>query len=85
MGINRPVWRQRLSTNSIRPHLRPQSAEERVAEERRLAARALTGSNSTPLIHVDDRKKSAKRLSSPERFEIKQLIASGAVDAADVG
>jgi ATP-dependent RNA helicase DHX8/PRP22 len=34
---------------------------------------------------VDERRGlSAKRLSSPERFEIKQLIASGAVSAADV-
>ncbi len=38
-----------------------------------------------PLLHVDERKgTSAKRLSSPERFEIKQLIASGAVNASDV-
>jgi ATP-dependent RNA helicase DHX8/PRP22 len=54
-------------------------------EERRVAARAASGSNATPLIHVDERRgTSAKRLSSPERFEIKQLIASGAVNAADV-
>lgn len=39
----------------------------------------------TPLIPVDERRGgNAKRLSSPERFEIKQLIASGAVSAADV-
>lgn len=54
-------------------------------EDRRAAARAVTGSNATPLIHVDERKgSSAKRLSSPERFEINQLIASGQVDASDV-
>ena len=54
-------------------------------EERRAVSRAATGSNSTPLIHVDERRRgNAKRLSSPERFEIKQLIASGAVSAADV-
>ena len=69
---------------TVSPHLKPQSVEERAAEDRILATRAATGSNSTPLIHVDERKKSAKRLSSPERFEIKQLIASGAVDASDV-
>ncbi|OCF43431.1 ATP-dependent RNA helicase DHX8/PRP22 [Kwoniella heveanensis CBS 569] len=66
------------------PHLRVKTAEEIADEERRAATRALTGSNSTPIIHVDERKgSSAKRLSSPERFEIKQLIASGVVDAAD--
>lgn len=59
--------------------------EEMLNEERRAATRAASGSNATPLIHVDERRTSAKRLSSPERFEIKQLIASGAVDAADVG
>ena len=38
-----------------------------------------------PLHHVEDKRRpGAKRLTSPERFEIKQLIASGAVSAADV-
>lgn len=61
------------------------SPEEAAEEERRAAARAASGSNATPLLHVDERKsRNAKRLSSPERFEIKQLIASGAVNAADV-
>ena len=61
------------------------TAEELAAEDRRAAVRMASGSNATPLLHVDDRKAgSAKRLSSPERFEIKQLIASGAVSAADV-
>ena len=56
-----------------------------MADERRALARAASGSNSTPILHVEERKgSSAKRLSSPERFEIKQLIASGAVSAADV-
>jgi ATP-dependent RNA helicase DHX8/PRP22 len=70
-----------------RPHLYVQSDEERAAEERRSFAAAATGSNSTPLIHVEEQRKgtTAKRMSSPERFEIKQLIASGAVSAADVG
>ncbi|WVW79844.1 hypothetical protein I302_101814 [Kwoniella bestiolae CBS 10118] len=68
----------------LSPHLRVKTAQEIADEERRAATRNLTGSNSTPLIHVDERKgSSAKRLSSPERFEIKQLIASGVVDAAD--
>ncbi|WVQ62890.1 uncharacterized protein L199_001039 [Kwoniella botswanensis] len=68
----------------LSPHLRVKTAQEIAEEERRAATKNLTGSNSTPLIHVDERKgSSAKRLSSPERFEIKQLIASGVVDAAD--
>lgn len=66
-----------------RPHLYIKSAEEAAIEERRASARAATGSNSTPLIRVEE-KRNAKRLSSPERFEIQQLIASGAVSAADV-
>ena len=66
------------------PHLYVKSAEEAAAEERRAVARAATGSNSTPLLAVDDRRtKGAKRLSSPERFEIRQLIASGVVSAAE--
>lgn len=69
-----------------RPHLYVQSDEERAAEERRSFTASATGSNSTPLIHVEEQRRgtSAKRMSSPERFEIKQLIASGAVSAADV-
>ncbi|WVR04113.1 hypothetical protein IAU60_001112 [Kwoniella sp. DSM 27419] len=68
----------------LSPHLRVKTAEELADEERRAQGRNLTGSNSTPIIPVDERKgSSAKRLSSPERFEIKQLIASGVVKAAD--
>ncbi|WWC87584.1 uncharacterized protein L201_002474 [Kwoniella dendrophila CBS 6074] len=68
----------------LSPHLRVKTPQEIADEERRAATRTLTGSNSTPTIHVDERKGSnAKRLSSPERFEIKQLIASGVVDASD--
>ncbi|KAK4690090.1 ATP-dependent RNA helicase DHX8/PRP22, partial [Tremellales sp. Uapishka_1] len=67
----------------LSPHLHVKSNEEIADEERRHAARP-SGSNSTPLIHVDERKgSSAKRLSSPERWEIKQLIASGVVDASE--
>ncbi|WWC68922.1 uncharacterized protein I206_102858 [Kwoniella pini CBS 10737] len=69
----------------LSPHLRVKTPQEIADEERRAATQSLTGSNSTPLIHVDERKGSggAKRLSSPERFEIKQLIASGVVDASE--
>ena len=79
-------FRRSMTVLTVRPHLYVQSDEERAAEERRSFAAAATGSNSTPLIHVEEQRKgtTAKRMSSPERFEIKQLIASGAVSAADV-
>ena len=83
-----PTCRKFSTVNSAeaRPHLRIKTSEEIADEERRSASKAASGSNSVPLLHVDERKgTSAKRLSSPERFEIKQLIASGAVKASDVG
>ncbi|CUA74694.1 ATP-dependent RNA helicase DHX8/PRP22 [Rhizoctonia solani] len=72
----------------LTPHLR-------IKSEAGLAQEALTGSNSAPLgewgmggltgITYDDSTpvRSAKRLTSPERWEIKQLIALGAVDASE--
>lgn len=69
----------------VSPHLTVQTAEEAAVQQQRMSSYAASGSNSTPLLAVDERQRSsAKRLSSPERFEIKQLIASGAVSAADV-
>lgn len=69
----------------ISPHLTVKTAEEAAVQQQRMSSYAASGSNSTPLLAVDERQRSsAKRLSSPERFEIKQLIASGAVSAADV-
>ncbi|BEI80162.1 hypothetical protein CcaverHIS002_0106910 [Cutaneotrichosporon cavernicola] len=78
----------------LSPHMRERSAEEMAADRQRMAARIGTGANAAPLhgrgepvpeAMSGDRRVtgSAKRLSSPERFEIKQLIASGAVSAAD--
>ncbi|KAG7544372.1 hypothetical protein FFLO_03251 [Filobasidium floriforme] len=68
----------------LSPHLYVKTDQEIEEEERRRAARPppVTGANSAT-IHVDERKGSAKRLSSPERWEIKQLISSGVVSAAD--
>lgn len=79
----------------LTPHLRIKSEAEIAEEERR----ALTGTNSMPLgtrggggdagsglsgiVMNDAPTRSAKRLTSPERWEIKQLIASGAVDASE--
>lgn len=68
----------------LSPHLHVQTQEEIEAEEKRRMNKPppLTGANSST-IYVDERKGSAKRLSSPERWEIKQLISSGVVSAAD--
>lgn len=69
----------------LTPHLRIKTEAELAVERERLNARALTGANSTPLSFEDDApgSNSAKRLTSPERWELKQLIASGVVNAAD--
>lgn len=73
----------------LTPHLRIKTEAELAEEARRheasRAALASSGSNSTPLYKADDDAKpsSAKRLTSPERWEIKQLIASGVVDASE--
>lgn len=80
-----------VTGEDLSPHLRIKSEAELQAEAELHAARAVTGTNSTPLggagsgisIQSDDRGRSAKRLTSPERWEIKQLIASGAVDASE--
>ncbi|KAL7009852.1 DEAH-box ATP-dependent RNA helicase prp22 [Cystobasidiomycetes sp. EMM_F5] len=76
----------------LSPQLRVKTEKE-IADEK-LAS--MTGANSAPLgergrpattsaprSFADDNRRSAKRLTSPERWEIKQLIASGAVSASD--
>lgn len=80
------------SGRDLTPHLRIKSEAE-MAEE--TASRFSSGSNSGPLggrsgygnaapvKFADDHRSSAKRLTSPERWEIKQLIASGAASASD--
>ena len=69
----------------LTPHLRIKSEAELVEEERERASRASTGTNALPLgmKDSDGPVRSAKRLSSPERWEIKQLISSGAIDASE--
>lgn len=78
----------------LTPHLRIMSEAEKAQEE---ANRFATGANggmlgdsgygdrgrSSKKTFADDFKSSAKRLTSPERWEIKQLIASGAVSASE--
>lgn len=81
----------------LTPHLRIKSEAEMEEERARLNVRAVTGSNSQPLggggsrgrqgpivdDEADARTSSVKRLTSPERWELRQLIASGAAKASD--
>jgi ATP-dependent RNA helicase DHX8/PRP22 len=68
----------------LTPHLRIKSEAELIEEERERASRASTGTNALPLCVKDSGPvRSAKRLTSPERSEIKQLISSGAIDASE--
>ena len=66
------------------PHLRIKTEAE-LENDRNLAARASSGVNAIPLSSKarDEPVRSAKRLSSPERWEIKQLIASGAIHPSE--
>lgn len=71
----------------LSPNLRVRSQEELEAMTSRNPERPsyMTGSNSNPVgVIVDEGpSRSVKRMSSPERWELKQLIASGVVDPAD--
>ncbi|KAF8518624.1 P-loop containing nucleoside triphosphate hydrolase protein [Gautieria morchelliformis] len=75
--------------HDLTPHLRIKSEAEMAEEERQHAARASSGANAMPLggsgvsIESSAPVRSARRLTSPERWEIKQLISSGAVDASE--
>lgn len=73
-----------VSGSDLTPHLRIKTEAE-MEEERVQASRmSSTGANAMPL-HARDEgpTRSTKRLTSPERWEIKQLISSGALDPAD--
>jgi ATP-dependent RNA helicase DHX8/PRP22 len=71
----------------LTPHLRIKSEAELAAEEAQTARRAMSGANAIPVGGAapanDAPVRSAKRLTSPERWEIKQLIASGAIDPSE--
>ncbi|KAF4612238.1 hypothetical protein D9613_004210 [Agrocybe pediades] len=73
-----------VTGKDLTPHLRIKSEAE-MEQERMQAARASSGANAVPLRAKDDSApvRSAKRLTSPERWEIKQLISSGAIDASE--
>ena len=72
------------SGRDLTPHLRIKSEAELAEEEQRRAAH---GANAVPLnsrgLKEEVVTRSAKRLTSPERWEIKQLISSGALDASE--
>jgi len=66
----------------LSPHLRIRTQEEMEQEAARNPDRP--SSTTVPIIEDDEPKSSKwKRMSSPDRFEIKQLIASGVLNAAD--
>ena len=72
-----------VTGRDLTPHLRIKTEAE-LEQERAQAARASSGSNAIPLRAKDEGPiRSAKRLTSPERWEIKQLISSGAIDASE--
>jgi ATP-dependent RNA helicase DHX8/PRP22 len=73
-----------VSGRDLTPHLRIKSEAEMEAERREAARSSISGSNAIPLrASTDEPTRSAKRLTSPERWEIKQLISSGMVDASE--
>ena len=76
------------SGRDLTPHLRIKSEAELEEEERQHAIRASSGANAVPLgaqaaAESSSHIRSAKRLTSPERWEIKQLISSGVIPASE--
>lgn len=68
----------------LTPYLRIKSEAELEEEERARVVPASSGTNSIPLRSRDEAPvRSAKRLTSPERWELKQLISSGAIDSSE--
>lgn len=72
----------------LTPHLRIKSEAELAEEERQHAIRASSGANAVPIgaqaaADQSSLVRSAKRLTSPERWEIKQLISSGVIPASE--
>ena len=73
-----------ITGRDLTPHLRIKSEAEMEAERQEAARSSLSGSNAVPLRgKIDEPKRSAKRLTSPERWEIKQLISSGIIPASE--
>jgi ATP-dependent RNA helicase DHX8/PRP22 len=73
-----------ITGRDLTPQLRIKSEAEMEEDRIRAARGASSGSNAVPLNSKDSGPiRSAKRLTSPERWEIKQLISSGALDPSD--
>ncbi|KAI4526136.1 P-loop containing nucleoside triphosphate hydrolase protein [Schizophyllum commune Loenen D] len=76
-----------VTGEDLTPELRIKSEAEMEEDRKRAYSAASSGANALPLNSRDDPMppptRSAKRLTSPERWEIKQLIASGALPASD--
>lgn len=71
----------------LSPHLRIKTREEREREAALLKERGgASGIGAVPVIDDVDTSRGgkAKRLSSPERFELKQLIAAGVIDSSEL-
>jgi ATP-dependent RNA helicase DHX8/PRP22 len=68
----------------LTPHLRIRSEAE-MEKERQRAALASSGANTVPTHSKDEplAMRSTKRLTSPERWEINQLISSGVINASE--
>ncbi|KAJ3183797.1 DEAH-box ATP-dependent RNA helicase prp22 [Geranomyces variabilis] len=69
----------------LTPHLRPKTREEIEADLTRNPDRPiLTSFSEVPIVDdIDTHTPNVKRISSPERWEIKQLIASGVLNPRD--
>lgn len=79
---------EQVTGKDLTPHLRIKSEAELLEEQRQQVIRSSSGSNTVPLGSKGDANqsshvRSAKRLTSPERWEIKQLISSGVIDASE--
>lgn len=72
-----------ITGRDLTPYLRIRSEAE-LEEERARTPRVSSGANSVPLRSKDEVPvRSAKRLTSPERWELKQMISSGQLDASE--
>ncbi|CAG8684470.1 17134_t:CDS:10, partial [Gigaspora rosea] len=67
----------------LTPHLRVKTEDELLAEISRNPDRPFSF-GKVPIIEDNDGPNSLKRLSSPERWELKQLIASGVLSASEL-
>lgn len=72
------------SGRDLTPHLRIKSEADMEEDRLKTGRLSSSGANAIPLRSRDEAPiRSAKRLTSPERWEIKQLISSGALDSSE--